>query len=143
MARVDVATMALYKDYLMDLKNNIFISVIGLGYVGLPVAVAFDKNGYNVLGFDIDRERIEELSSNFDRTGEVIESDLVKSRINFSARSHSLKKANFHIITVPTPIDEFKSPDLHHLEKACSTLGDVLKRNDLRLSNVLSWVKRL
>ena len=58
MARVDVATMALYKDYLMDLKNNIFISVIGLGYVGLPVAVAFDKNGYNVLGFDIDRKEL-------------------------------------------------------------------------------------
>ncbi len=115
----------------MDLKNNIFISVIGLGYVGLPVAVAFDKNGYNVLGFDIDKERVKELSSNFDRTGEVVKSDLAKSRINFSARSHGLKKANFHIITVPTPIDEFKSPDLKYLENACSILGDVLKKNDI------------
>ncbi|MAI28792.1 MAG: Vi polysaccharide biosynthesis protein VipA/TviB [Rickettsiales bacterium] len=112
-------------------ENNFSISVIGLGYVGLPVAVAFGKSNYKVIGFDLNKDRLSELKNNYDKTGEVDKSDLKKSKIIFSNESKTLKNANFHIITVPTPIDDFKKPDLSHIIEVCKTLGVVLKKDDI------------
>ena len=107
------------------------ISIIGLGYVGLPVAIAFDEARYNVIGFDLNEERIKELSLNFDKTGEVNNKRLKKSKIKFSTEKKDLKKANFHIVTVPTPIDEYKKPDLQYIEAASKMLGSILKKGDI------------
>ena len=112
---------------LIDVK----ISVIGLGYVGLPVAVAFSKKKFEVIGFDINEYRIKKLQEYHDDTGEVSSSDLKNSKIYFTSNYKNLSKANFHIITVPTPIDEYKNPDLTLIEKACETLGKVIKKNDI------------
>ena len=99
---------------LMDIK----ISVIGLGYVGLPVAVAFSKKKFEVIGFDINQHRIKKLQEYNDDTGEVSKRDLKNSKIYFTSDYKNLSKANFHIITVPTPIDEYKNPDLSLIIKA-------------------------
>jgi len=106
------------------------ISVIGLGYVGLPVAVAFGEVS-NVIGFDINRKRIDELTNGVDRTGEVNSSELKSSNINFTSELTDLAKADFHIVAVPTPIDEFKKPDLIPLISASKTVGAILKKNDI------------
>src|SRR5437764_15194600 len=81
------------------------IAVIGLGYVGLPVAVAFARSGAAVVGFDIDRERIEELCAGFDRTHEVKKSELAQPTLSYTYETEALARAAFFIITVPTPID--------------------------------------
>ena len=88
------------------------ISVIGLGYVGLPAAAAFARSAAPVVGYDIDKRRIAELSRGHDRTGEVESADLVAPGLLFSAMAEDLKQADFHIVTVPTPIDASKQPDL-------------------------------
>ena len=107
------------------------ISVIGLGYVGLPVATGFGRVGYQVLGFDIDARRIAELSSGHDRTGEV-ESALLKAPgLRYSSDPEDLAAADFHIVTVPTPIDASKQPDLAPLKGASETIGRTLKRGDI------------
>ncbi len=107
------------------------ISVIGLGYVGLPVATGFGRVGYQVLGFDIDARRIAELSSGHDRTGEV-ESALLKAPgLRYSSDPEDLAAADFHIVTVPTPIDASKQPDLSPLKGASRTIGQMLKRGDI------------
>ena len=111
---------------LMDIK----ISVIGLGYVGLPVAVAFSKKKFKVIGFDINLHRIKKLQEYHDDTGEVSKRDLKNSKIYFTSDDKNLSKANFHIITVPTPIDEYKNPDLSLIIKACEMLGRIIKKND-------------
>ena len=115
----------------MRLNESVFISVLGLGYVGLPVAIAFDKKGFGVVGFDVDKGRIRELTSNFDKTGEIPKDQLVVSRINFTTNLQDISLANFHIVTVPTPIDEFKNPDLSYLQNAAKILGKVLKKEDI------------
>lgn len=107
------------------------IGIIGLGYVGLPLAVEFGKK-FEVIGFDINATRIAELSSGIDRTREVETSELTASTgLTFTTRVDELNKANIFIITVPTPIDEFKKPDLTPLIKASETVGKVLKRGDI------------
>jgi UDP-N-acetyl-D-glucosamine/UDP-N-acetyl-D-galactosamine dehydrogenase len=107
------------------------IAIIGLGYVGLPLAVEFGKKA-EVIGFDINRERIEELRKGFDRTREVEEADLKSaSRLSFSFDTSDLREAKYFIITVPTPVDEFKTPDLRPLQSASKTVGAVLKKNDI------------
>src|SRR5690606_28230254 len=92
------------------------IGIIGLGYVGLPLAVEFGKKT-EVIGFDINEERIKELREGFDRTREV-ETDELKaaSKLKFSSDVNDLKEANYFIVTVPTPVDEFKTPDLKPLQ---------------------------
>jgi UDP-N-acetyl-D-galactosamine dehydrogenase len=107
------------------------IAVLGLGYVGLPLAVEFGKT-LDVIGFDINVTRIEELKKNHDRTLEV-ESQELKSaaKLKFSSDVKDLKEANFFIITVPTPVDEFKKPDLKPLESASRMVGGALKKNDV------------
>jgi UDP-N-acetyl-D-glucosamine/UDP-N-acetyl-D-galactosamine dehydrogenase len=107
------------------------IGIIGLGYVGLPLAVEFGKI-LSVIGFDINTERIEELKRGHDRTREVEPEELSTSKhLTFSSVVGDLKEANYYIVTVPTPIDEFKKPDLRPLESASRTVGTVLKKGDI------------
>ena len=103
------------------------IAVVGLGYVGLPVAVAFGKIEQTV-GFDINAERIKELKSGYDRTEEVEPEDLKLTDILYSDSIEDLKKADFHIVGVPTPIDEANQPDLTPMFKASETVGKALKK---------------
>jgi UDP-N-acetyl-D-galactosamine dehydrogenase len=107
------------------------ISVIGLGYVGLPAAAAFARSAVPVVGYDIDERRIAELSGGHDRTGEVESADLMAPSLRFSTVAEDLKLADFHIVTVPTPIDASKQPDLKPLKHASKTIGAVLKRGDI------------
>ncbi|MBS4095612.1 MAG: nucleotide sugar dehydrogenase [Sulfuricella sp.] len=109
---------------------NRVISVIGLGYVGLPVAVAFGKSARTV-GFDINQQRIEELKSGHDRTGEVEAVDLKAADILYTASIEDLRAANFHIVAVPTPVDDAHQPDLTPVIRASETVGKALKRGDI------------
>src|SRR5690349_15989474 len=103
------------------------ISVAGLGYVGLPVATTFARSGAPVVAFDIDVRRISELSKGFDRTGEVESSALRAPGLKFTGNANDLVAADFHIVTVPTPIDASKQPDLAPLRRASATIGAVIK----------------
>ena len=107
------------------------IAVIGLGYVGLPVAVAFARSGVAVLGFDIDRRRVDELTSGRDRTLEVEPADLKQPSLRFTHDPARLADADFYIVTVPTPIDAARRPDLGAILAASDTVGKVLKRGDI------------
>jgi UDP-N-acetyl-D-glucosamine/UDP-N-acetyl-D-galactosamine dehydrogenase len=107
------------------------IAVVGLGYVGLPVAVAFARSGAAVIGFDVDRKRIEELRAGIDRTREVEKSDLSHSTLAYETDPAALAKADFYIVTVPTPIDASRRPDLGALHAASAMVGRVLKRGDV------------
>jgi len=102
------------------------ISVIGLGYVGLPVAVAFGKVR-RTIGFDINPLRISELQAGYDRTGEVTTEDLQAADILFTEKIEELALADFHIVAVPTPVDEANQPDLTLMFKASETVGKALK----------------
>lgn len=107
------------------------IAVIGLGYVGLPLAVEFSKK-YITIGFDINLTRISELKNSIDITGEVMTSDLKKAiNLTYSASVDDIKKCNIYIITVPTPINHFKTPDLTPLLAASKTVGKLLTENDV------------
>ncbi len=111
--------------------NTIKIGVIGLGYVGLPLAVEFGKK-FDVVGFDINQTRIGELQSGVDHTLEVSSDELKDSpRLSFSADLQQLASCNFYIVTVPTPIDDYKQPDLTPLIKASQTIAKVLKKGDV------------
>ena len=107
------------------------IAVIGLGYVGLPLAVEFSKK-YRVLGFDINESRIDELRSGKDSTLEVSSEELLDARdLQFSAKKNDLKNCNVLIVTVPTPIDKYMQPDLTPLIKASEMLGEVINKDDV------------
>ena len=106
------------------------ISVIGLGYVGLPVAVAFGKF-CRAIGFDINTSRIKELQTGYDRTGEVTTEDLQSADILFTEKLEELALADFHIIAVPTPVDEAHQPDLSLMYRASETVATVLKKGDI------------
>ncbi len=111
--------------------QDIKLAVVGLGYVGLPLAVEFGKKR-EVLGFDINQKRIAELQSGVDHTLEVSSEELKEAtQLRFSAEGAELAKANTFIVTVPTPIDEYKQPDLTPLVKASETIGKVLKKGDI------------
>jgi UDP-N-acetyl-D-glucosamine/UDP-N-acetyl-D-galactosamine dehydrogenase len=107
------------------------IAVIGLGYVGLPVAVAFARSGAAVVGFDVDRNRIDELLAGVDRTCEVEKSDLAHPTLSYTSDPAALAGADFHIVTVPTPIDSSRRPDLGAVFTASQTVGRALKRGDI------------
>lgn len=117
---------------------NYRIGIIGLGYVGLPLAIEFSKK-YKVVGFDINRDRVQELTNGIDRTMEADLEDLsqvlknhhVEKGLQFSYLEEDLKSLNVYIVTVPTPIDQFKAPDLKPLLKASEMLGRVLRRGDI------------
>jgi UDP-N-acetyl-D-galactosamine dehydrogenase len=115
----------------MQQLDNVKIGVIGLGYVGLPLAVEFGKR-FPTLGFDIDASRIDELRAGTDRTLEVEPALLAQAgRLVFSGDLDDLRGCNVFIVTVPTPIDSAKRPDLTPLTRASETLGKVLKRGDV------------
>jgi UDP-N-acetyl-D-galactosamine dehydrogenase len=113
------------------------IAIIGLGYVGLPLAIEFGKK-YNVIGFDIDENRVKELHVGDDRTSEANLTEMKKavigdlnSSLSFSSLICDLKECNVFIVTVPTPIDQFKSPDLTPLLRASEMIGGILKKDDI------------
>ena len=107
------------------------IAIIGLGYVGLPLAVEFGKK-YRTIGFDINLTRIEELTHGIDKTLEVSSEELKKtSDLSFSSNLSDLEKANFYIVTVPTPTDKNNRPVLTPLYKASETVAKVLKKGDI------------
>lgn len=111
--------------------SQVDIAIVGLGYVGLPLAVEFGKH-YPTLGFDINQERINELSLGEDHTLEVSSEELASTdKLSFSSDIADLRRANVFIVTVPTPIDEHRQPDLTPLIKASETLGGVIKAGDI------------
>ena len=115
---------------MLDIKN-IKIAVIGLGYVGLPLAVEFGKH-LPVVGFDINAERIAALAAGTDHTLEVSDEELTQaSHLSYSSDIQVLKDCNFFIVTVPTPIDDYKQPDLTPLIKASEAIGSLLKKDDI------------
>jgi UDP-N-acetyl-D-galactosamine dehydrogenase len=107
------------------------IAVIGLGYVGLPVALAFAKEFPGTIGFDIQAERIKELSQGIDRTGETGKEELLRSSIKWSCNLEDLRTATFFVVAVPTPVEQSKRPDLGPLARASETVGKVLKKGDV------------
>lgn len=107
------------------------LAVIGLGYVGLPVAVAFGRQGAPVIGFDVDARRISELRAGCDRTREVDPRDLRHPRLCFTSNPAELSNADFFIVTVPTPIDQARRPDLTALLGASKIVGRALKKGDI------------
>jgi UDP-N-acetyl-D-galactosamine dehydrogenase len=120
--------------------ENVHIAVIGLGYVGLPLAIEFGKK-YDVVGFDINTVRVEELNRCEDRTREAALIDLRQAielkqsgheyGLSFSSNVEDIKQSTIFIVTVPTPIDAFNNPDLTPLLKASTTVGSVLKKGDI------------
>lgn len=110
--------------------HNRKISVVGLGYVGLPVAVAFGKKA-RTIGFDINDKRLAELREGHDRTNEVATSDLRSSSIVFTSDVKVLAEADFHIVAVPTPVDEAHQPDLTPVIRASETIGSAIKKGDI------------
>lgn len=106
------------------------VSVIGLGYVGLPVAVAFGQIE-DTVGFDINPYRVAKLKDGLDENLEVKPEELQTAKIQFTTDLADLKQANFHIVTVPTPIDEARTPDLTPIRSATKALGSVLKKGDI------------
>ncbi len=115
----------------MDKYSTGTLAVIGLGYVGLPLAVEFGKTR-RVIGFDINAGRVDALKSGHDATLEVSSDELAEAgQLHFTVDSNELARANIFIVTVPTPIDEYKQPDLSPLYSASKTIGAVLKRGDI------------
>lgn len=106
----------------MNKRQSRSIAVVGLGYVGLPIAVAFGKIG-QVVGFDINKKKIEELQNGIDRTGEVSKEDLGITQVRYTSEPADLKVANFIIVAVPTPINDALQPDLTALQKASELIG--------------------
>ncbi|WP_436967530.1 nucleotide sugar dehydrogenase, partial [Acinetobacter baumannii] len=107
------------------------IAIIGLGYVGLPLAVEFGKK-LPVVGFDIYQKRVDELKNGQDHTLEVSPEELKQAtQLSYTANLGDLKDCNFFIVTVPTPIDDYKQPDLTPLVKASTSIGKVLKKGDI------------
>jgi UDP-N-acetyl-D-galactosamine dehydrogenase len=106
------------------------IAVVGLGYVGLPIAVAFGKRG-PVIGFDVNKKKIDELLKGIDRTGEVLKSDLASAQVRYTSEPTDLKGADFIIVAVPTPINEALQPDLTALQKASELIGRNLSQGSI------------
>lgn len=115
----------------MQMLTDVKLAIIGLGYVGLPLAVEFGKH-YPTLGFDINQARLKELSAGRDSTLEVSDEELASAeQLSYSSQLDDLKACNVFIVTVPTPINEHKQPDLTPLIKASETIGKVLKQGDI------------
>ncbi len=112
-----------------DSVNKIIIAVIGLGYVGLPIAIEFAKK-YDVVGFDINNEKIEKYKKGRDITGEIGDTELSNSTCFFTSEEKDLKECNFFIVAVPTPINMDKTPNLNPVEDASKIVGKYLKIGD-------------
>jgi UDP-N-acetyl-D-galactosamine dehydrogenase len=111
--------------------EKVKIAVIGQGYVGLPLAIEFGRK-YPTLGFDINLDRIDDLKNGIDHTNETTAEQLISSGLLvFSSEINDIKECNVFIVTVPTPVDEFKTPDLNPLKSASRMIGKLLKKNDI------------
>lgn len=116
---------------MINKSKNLNLAIIGLGYVGLPLAIEFAKKK-TVIGFDINEERVKELNSGKDKNLEITKEELQDiKQLNFTSNQEDLKSANCFIITVPTPIDKFKKPDLLPLMKASEIVALIIKNGDL------------
>ena len=114
----------------MNIKK-VNIAIIGQGYVGLPLAVEFGKK-YPTIGFDINVNRIEDLKNHIDHTNEATQEQLMSAdQLNFSSDINDITNCNLFVVTVPTPIDEYKTPDLKPLKRASKMLGGILKKGDI------------
>ena len=107
------------------------IAVMGLGYVGLPVALAFARRYEKVVGFDIAPERVMQLRLGKDRTGEFDQTQLLSTTATFTARSEDLANANIFVVAVPTPVDHTNRPDLAPLRKACHVIAPFLRQDSI------------
>ena len=107
------------------------IGIIGLGYVGLPVALAFARKFPGAVGFDIHEEKVAELARGFDRNLEVAEEELKASTLEFTSNVDDLANCTFFVVAVPTPVDENHLPDLTPVVMASRTVGKVLKKGDV------------
>jgi UDP-N-acetyl-D-galactosamine dehydrogenase len=116
--------------YELLISKHAGLSVIGLGYVGLPLAVGFSKK-FNVIGFDINKYKIEQYKNGVDVTKEVGNHELTNSKISFTSDENDLKKALFHIVAVPTPINEDKTPDLKPVIGASTLVGRNLQKGSI------------
>ncbi|RIM99191.1 nucleotide sugar dehydrogenase, partial [Staphylococcus shinii] len=110
-------------------NNKMTIAVIGLGYVGMPLAIAFSEK-FETIGYDIDEEKINKYKNYIDPTGEVGEEILKETNLYFTSKAEELEKANFYIITVPTPIKQDNTPNLLPIENATKLIGDYLNKGD-------------
>ena len=110
--------------------NNLNISIFGLGYVGLPLAVKL-SNYFNVLGFDKNKQRIKELKSFLDKNNEVSSKQLKKSKLQYSTNIKDLKNSNIFIVTVPTPVTKSNQPDLKPLLIACKDIGKIISKGSV------------
>src|SRR5262249_25006874 len=104
------------------------IAIVGLGYVGLPVALAFARTFPGAVGFDIHAEKVKELARGFDRNGEVPAAELSSSTLKFTSDPEDLRGATFFVVAVPTPVDENHLPDLSPVVSASETVGKVLAK---------------
>jgi UDP-N-acetyl-D-galactosamine dehydrogenase len=115
---------------LKKIKNKeVSISVIGLGYVGLPIALEFAKK-FKVIGFDINESRIELMRQHIDPSQELDKEAFENTDITYTSKLEDLKAASFHVVAVPTPIDSRNQPDLSPLLRASETVGKVVKKGD-------------
>lgn len=107
------------------------ISLVGLGYVGMPIAVEFAKRGIKVIGFDLNKEKIETYKSGTDPTAEVGDETIKNTTVEFTSDEADLRKAKFHIVAVPTPVNSDHTPDLSPVEGACRILGRNLAKGSI------------
>jgi UDP-N-acetyl-D-galactosamine dehydrogenase len=102
---------------------NKTICVVGMGYVGLPLAVEFEQEGFDVIGYDIDSTKIDQLNSGIDPTNELGNQTVAASSIEFTTDESTLKQADYILVTVPTPVDDLKNPNLKYVQSAAETIG--------------------
>ena len=120
--------MSLYEKIRSGEEN---LSLIGLGYVGMPIAVAFAKEGVNVIGFDLNQKKIELYKSGIDSTNEVGNEIIKNTSVKFTYDPTELQKAKFHIIAVPTPVNQDHTPDLTPVIRASKILGENLVKGSI------------
>ena len=112
-------------------SNDLTICVVGLGYVGLPLALEFAKNGVKVIGFDVKEKRINELKQNIDESNEISSEDLAQGPIEYTTDPTSISRANFVVAAIPTPVNDANEPDLMLVEKASATIGKYLAKGSI------------
>ena len=127
----------------MDNLAKISVGIIGLGYVGLPLLIAMSKH-YQTIGFDVDQARVDALNNGYDATGEAeLEGCFDTSCLSVTSELSLLSHCNYYIITVPTPIDEDRRPDLSMVVDACRSISKILSDGDVDLGiDSLSWSDR-
>jgi len=125
---VEEDNMSLYERIL---KNEEALSLVGLGYVGMPIAIAFAKEGVNVIGFDVNKKKVELYKSGIDPTQEVGDDVVKNTTVNFTSNEKDLRKAKFHIVAVPTPVNQDHTPDLTPVIGASEILGRNLTKGSI------------